>query len=118
MATGSIPIDTGSTQNLATNTISEDAVTKHINRSIINDTAGNPVGVSANPIVVTASGVTIASITTGTVNVANTVAVTGTNFTIASITTGTVTIASVTTGLVSISGGIMPTLLIQPPAHR
>ena len=40
MATGKIMLDEGSTLNTATNTISEDAVTKHIPRSVINTSAG------------------------------------------------------------------------------
>jgi hypothetical protein len=40
MATSKISIDEGSTLNTATNTISEDAVTKHIPRSVLNTSAG------------------------------------------------------------------------------
>lgn len=40
MATGKITLDEGTTTNTATNTISEDAVTKHIPRSVLNTSAG------------------------------------------------------------------------------
>lgn len=40
MATGKIMIDEGSTLNLASYTFSEDAVTKHAGRSVLNDSAG------------------------------------------------------------------------------
>jgi hypothetical protein len=43
MATGKVQIDEGATTNLATNTITEDAVTKHINRSILNNSSGTEI---------------------------------------------------------------------------
>lgn len=50
MATGRVQIDEGSTTNLATNTFTEDAVTKHVNRSVLNTSAGVEIGTSGAPI--------------------------------------------------------------------
>lgn len=59
MATSKIQIDEGSTTNLATNTISEDAVTKHLNRSILNKSDGSEFVIVSNPIFVQATFATI-----------------------------------------------------------
>ena len=48
--TASLLLDQGSTTAVATNTITEDAITKHINRSILNDNSGNTVGVTSNAL--------------------------------------------------------------------
>ena len=56
MATGSAYIDTGSTIALATNTISEDAITKHVGRSTLNKSDGTEVGLAASPFIVTLAG--------------------------------------------------------------
>lgn len=50
MATGKITLDEGTTTNTATHTISEDAVTKHIPRSVLNNSSGTEIGTSSNPI--------------------------------------------------------------------
>lgn len=59
MATNKIQIDEGSATNLATNTISEDAVTKHLNRSVLNKSDGSELGIVSNPIFVQATFATI-----------------------------------------------------------
>lgn len=43
MATGKITVDEGTTTNLATNTVTEDAVTKHLARSVINNSSGTEI---------------------------------------------------------------------------
>lgn len=73
MATGWAFIDTGSTIPLATNTISEDAKTKHIGRSILNDSSGNELGNAAAPLQVNLA--VIGSGTLATINTVKTVSV-------------------------------------------
>jgi hypothetical protein len=58
MATGKITIDEGSTTNLATNQITEDAVIKQIGRSVLNSSDGAEFGTIANPVIVNGSNVT------------------------------------------------------------
>lgn len=121
MATGQITLDTGSTLNTTTYTISEDAVTKHIPRSVLNNSSGAEIGINGAPIIAALSGGTLASLgsitgavtitgsttivgtitITGSTSVVNTVAVTG-NTTIL----GTVTITGSTTiqGTATITG--------------
>jgi len=93
VATSHISLDTGSTLRTATHTITEDAATKHIPRSVLNDSAGADHGVAANPLYVIPSGgvttisgvVTVTGSTvivsmpaiTGSTSVVNTVAITG-----------------------------------------
>jgi len=48
MATGSILLDEGSTTHLATNTFTEDAVTKEISRSVLNTSAGAEIAVATS----------------------------------------------------------------------
>jgi len=48
MATGSILLDEGSTTHLATNTFTEDAVTKEISRSVLNASAGAEIAVATS----------------------------------------------------------------------
>lgn len=50
MATGKISFDEGTDVNAATNTISEDAVTKHINRTVLNKSDGTELGTSSAPV--------------------------------------------------------------------
>lgn len=73
MATSKITFDEGTTTNVATNTISEDAVTKHINRSILNNSSGTEIGTNANPIQIGDAG--------GSITVDGTVAVTNAGLT-------------------------------------
>lgn len=51
MATGDIKIDEGSTTNLPTYTYSEDAETKELPRSALNNSSGVEIGTAANPVV-------------------------------------------------------------------
>ena len=48
MATSKITLDEGTTTNTATNTIAEDAVTKHLPRSVINTSAGVEVSLATS----------------------------------------------------------------------
>jgi len=50
MATSKISLDEGTTTNTATNTITEDEVTKHLPRSVLNTSAGVETGTAASPI--------------------------------------------------------------------
>lgn len=102
MATGKLTFDEGTTTNVATNTITEDAVTKHINRTVLNSSAGVELGGNANPVQVgdgggslTVDG-TVAATQSGTWNVTN---VSGT----VSLPTGAATAANQTTGNSSLS---------------
>lgn len=70
MATNKILIDEGSTTNLATNSFTEDAVTKHISRSSLNNSSGVEIGTTSNPIQIGDAG--------GSITVDGTVAVSGT----------------------------------------
>lgn len=70
MATNKIQIDEGSTTNLATNSFTEDAVTKHVSRSVLNNSSGTEIGTTSNPIQIGDAG--------GSITVDGTVAVSGT----------------------------------------
>lgn len=62
MATDKIVVSAGTGTNVATNTISEDAVTKHIQRTILNDSSGveqTAIGTVAGAAVVTDANGTI-----------------------------------------------------------
>src|SRR6185369_13816624 len=50
MATGSIKFDPGTTENIAVYDITEDAVTKHLNRSVLAKSDGTEIGTSATPV--------------------------------------------------------------------
>lgn len=50
MTTAKITIDEGTTTNTATNTISEDAVTKHIPRSVLNTSAGVEISIATSTL--------------------------------------------------------------------
>lgn len=50
MATSQVSVSEGSGKNIATNSISEDAVTKEINRVALNNSSGTEIGTSANPV--------------------------------------------------------------------
>lgn len=78
MATNKIQIDEGSTTNLATNSFSEDAVTKHISRSVLNNSSGTEIGTNSNPLQIGDGG--------GSVTVDGTVAVSSIS---SSVTPGT-----------------------------
>jgi hypothetical protein len=52
-ATSKISVTEGSGKNLATNSISEDAVTKELSRIVIDNSAGTEIGTAANPLVTT-----------------------------------------------------------------
>lgn len=67
MATGKITVDEGTTTHLATNTLTEDAVTKHVNRSVLNNSSGTEIGTTSNPVHIADAG--------GTITVDGTVAV-------------------------------------------
>jgi hypothetical protein len=80
MTTGKLTFDEGTQTNVATNTITEDAVTKHINRTVLNNSSGTELGTSGNPIKVDGSGATqpvsgtvTANAGTGTFGVSGTV---------------------------------------------
>lgn len=49
MATSNIPITPGTGQNVATYNFTEDAITKDVGRTVINNSSGTEVGTSANP---------------------------------------------------------------------
>lgn len=113
MPTSNIYLDTGSTLATATHTISEDAITKHIPRSVLNNSSGTEIGTTANPIAVTGSTIVTNTVNvTGSSTVINTVSVTG-NTTILSIPaiTGsvsvinTITVTGTTTGLIPVDFG-------------
>ena len=53
MATGDLKVDEGSTSNLPVYTITEDAETKKVPRSALNNSSGVEIGTSSNPIQVT-----------------------------------------------------------------
>ncbi len=55
MATSKIAVTEGSGANIATNSITEDAVTKQVQRTSLNNSSGTEVGTSANPIVIVGS---------------------------------------------------------------
>lgn len=71
MATGKIAVTEGSGVNVATNSISEDAVTKQLSRNVINNSSGVEIGIAGSPIY------TVGSVS-GTVNVSGTTSVNGT----------------------------------------
>lgn len=56
MGTNKLGVDEGSASNIATNTITEDAVTKHIGRSVLNSSAGVELGTVLNPLIVMGNG--------------------------------------------------------------
>ena len=96
MATGRITLDTGSTLHTTTYTVSEDAVTKHVPRSVLNNSSGSEVGINGSPFITSPSGGTITSITntvtiTGSTSVVDTVVVTGSTAVVNTVTiTGSV----------------------------
>ena len=112
MASGWAYIDTGATLPLATNTISEDALTKHIGRSILNDSSGVELATAAAPfkvnLVAIGSG-TLATITTvGSVGVVGSISsvgalvtVTGTINTVSTVATVASVTSCVTVGTVA-----------------
>lgn len=114
MATGRITLDTGSTLHTATHTISEDAVTKHLSRGVLSDSAGAEKGINANPLIVTISGGTLAVLTiTGSTSVINTVTITGSTTVLGTVTitgstsvinTVTITGSTAVLNIVSITG--------------
>ncbi len=53
MTTSYTPVTGGSGYNIASNSISEDAVTKQVNRVVVNNSSGTELGTSASPIYVT-----------------------------------------------------------------
>ena len=93
MVTSRIQIDEGSTTNTATNTISEDAVTKHIPRTVLNTSAG----VEVAPLTDTQLRATAAPVS-GTVAVTN-----------AGITSIDGKITACNTGAVTVSSSALPT---------
>lgn len=50
MATSSIQVSAGTGTYVATNSISEDAVTKNINRSVLNNSSGTEIGNATTPV--------------------------------------------------------------------
>lgn len=58
MATGKITVDEGTTTNLATHTISEDAVTKHLPRSVLANSSGTEMATSGAPLRTDPTGTT------------------------------------------------------------
>ena len=50
MATGKLTFDEGTETNVGTYVFTEDAVTKHVNRSVLNDSSGAELGSVANPV--------------------------------------------------------------------
>jgi len=58
MATGQIAATEGSGKNIATNSISEDALTKQLQRVVSNDSTGTEKGTTANPQAVSIIGLT------------------------------------------------------------
>lgn len=109
MATSKISLDTGSTLHTATHTISEDALTKHIPRSNLNNSAGAEIGVAANPLYTIPSGGTITTLgtitnivtITGSTVVVGTVTVTGST---AVVNTVTITGSTAVVNTVTITG--------------
>lgn len=80
MPTSKLTFDEGTQTNVATHTITEDAVTKHINRTVINNSSGTELGTTSNPIKIDGSGATqpvsgtvTANAGTGTFGVSGTV---------------------------------------------
>lgn len=63
MATSKITVDEGTTTNLGTNTISEDAVTKHLSRTVLNTSAGAETGITAAPLAVALPAATVTTLT-------------------------------------------------------
>lgn len=72
MATGKISFDEGTDVNAATNTISEDAVTKHINRTVLNSSTGTEIGTSAAPVEVNLRSSTVGVATSAKQDTGNT----------------------------------------------
>jgi len=111
MATSRIQIDEGSTLNLASNTITEDALTKHVGRSVLNNSSGTEVGTNANPIQVGDAGGsltvdgTVAATQSGAWNVTD---ISGT----VSLPTGAATAANQTTIIGHVDGieGLLTTI--------
>ncbi len=72
MATGDIKVTEGTGANIGTYTITEDAISKDIQRNVLNNSAGTEIGTTANPINITGSIITVgssgASSVSGTVN--------------------------------------------------
>lgn len=58
MATAKITIDEGTTTNLATYSFTEDAVTKHVYRSVLTASAGTEIGTSGAPVRIDPTGST------------------------------------------------------------
>jgi hypothetical protein len=66
MATSRIQVTEGSGKNIATNSFSEDAVTKELQRIVPNDSSGAELGTSSNPL--TTKSATSATGTTSNVS--------------------------------------------------
>ncbi len=50
MATSNIAVTEGSGKNLATNSITEDSITKQIQRAVLNNSSGTEIGTALNPL--------------------------------------------------------------------
>ena len=89
MAQTYISVDTGSTVNLMTYTVSEGSTTVNIPASVIHNSAGTEMGTNTNPFVVALSGGTLGVVTvTGSTTIASMPSITGS---VAVVNTPTIT---------------------------
>ncbi len=109
MATGSILIDEGTTTHVPTYTFTEDAVTKEVGRSALNNSSGVEIGTNANPLQIGDAGGSITVDGTITANIGTI----GTLATAANQTTGNSSLSSIdgkitacNTGAVTISAAL------------
>lgn len=56
MATANIAVTEGSGKNVATNSITEDTITKQLSRNVLNNSSGVELGTATNPITTAISG--------------------------------------------------------------
>jgi hypothetical protein len=124
MATGKISVTEGSGKNIASNVIAEDAVSKELQRVVLNDSAG----AEKTLFTVTGSTVIIGTVAiTGSTEVLNTVTVTGSTTIIGSVTVtgstaiiGTVTVTGSTTIIGAVSATCSTTIIgiALPGSHN
>lgn len=114
MATGKLTFDEGTTTNVATYTITEDALSKHINRTVLNTEAGVELGTNAAPIQIGDAG---GSLTVdGTVGISGTVPVSAASLPLPTGASTEATLSSLNgkvtacnTGAVVVSSSALPT---------
>lgn len=101
MTTSYTPVTGGSGYNIASNSISEDAVTKQIGRNVLNNSSGTEVGTATTPIYIVGS-------VAGGVTITGAIAVTQSGAWTTSIVGGVSILGGVVGTLSSVIGAVTP----------